>query len=94
MKRTAAVCALLCFLSASSSLADYTLSCKPDLPGRGASNRDTVVVKDGRYDKVDSLRKACSVMRSDPLYSDYNWRDCVDPAGKQGTCLNPALPPN
>ncbi len=82
----AASCAL--YLSMiGSSRADYTLACKDDLAG--GRERTDVTIKSTPNSPVNSLREACAVMRSDPQYSDYNWQTCVDPKGRDGTCIDP-----
>lgn len=83
MRMLTAVSFALYLTMTGASLADYTLSCKGDLAG--GSQRTDVTIKG-----VDSLREACAVMRSDPQYSDYNWQTCVDPEGRDGTCMKPA----
>jgi hypothetical protein len=69
------------------ALADYTLSCKSDLPGGPA--RTDVTIKG-----VNTLPEACRVMRSDPKYSEYQVPTCVDVTnkGRAGTCAEPADP--
>jgi PAN domain len=70
-------------LLAGQAAADYTVTCHHDLPGSAERRRDVVTVKG-----ATTLAQACAILRSDPLYGEYNWRTCVATDG-QGTCANP-----
>ena len=72
-----AVFAFACLLA--SEAAAYDLLCHNDLPG-AEKQYDRV-----RVDGADTLPQACNMLRNDPLFSDYNWRTCIDPSG-HGKC--------
>ena len=80
MSKAVGAGAFVILLSIGPAFADVTLLCHVDLPGAADRGRDTIVVPG-----ASTLEEACDRLRNDPLYGEYNWRQCISALGA-GSC--------